>query len=304
MRYAFLLLTFLLLLGCETEVPPPGEDTVVPVRTAAAEADTTLPSDSTVERLFRETMDYAQAQNLHERPIGEIMQTLGLRFVGDPYAAGMLDAPPEETLVVALNKYDCVTFVETMLALAQGVKAQDYSYATFARNLEDLRYRGGELDGYPSRLHYFTDWIYDNAQRGNVEAITASIGGVPFDKTIDFMGTHRDSYARLEHDSLFQAIQQMERSLADRDLYYIPQDAIADVYDQLQAGDIIATATDIKGLDVTHTGLVYQDGEQTGLLHASLKEGVKVSPDLQDYVQGVKAQIGIIVARPKATSGS
>ena len=72
------------------------------------------------------------------------------------------------------------------------------------------------------------------------------------------------------------------------------------MYDRLQAGDIVATATHIDGLDVTHTGLVYDNGDGTrGLLHASTSGGVKVSPDLQSYVQGVDSQIGIIVARPQ-----
>ena len=51
-------------------------------------------------------------------------------------------------------------------------------------------------------------------------------------------------------------------------------------------------------LDVTHTGMVYKgDDGSTGLLHASTSGGVKISPDLEDYVQGMKSQTGIIVAR-------
>ena len=68
------------------------------------------------------------------------------------------------------------------------------------------------------------------------------------------------------------------------DHFYIPQDQISHSYDQLQAGDLIATSTDIEGLGITHTGMVYkgEDGS-TGLLHASTDGGVKISPDLQEY---------------------
>ena len=114
------------------------------------------------------------------------------------------------------------------------------------------------------------------------------------------MSTHRSSYPRFAtNDSLYQCIREMEAGLAGMELFYIPQNEIARAYDRLRAGDIIATATDIRGLDVTHTGLVYDRGDGTkGFLHASTSGGVKVSPDLQRYVQNAGKQIGIIVARP------
>ena len=72
------------------------------------------------------------------------------------------------------------------------------------------------------------------------------------------------------------------------------------MYDHLRPGDIIATATHIKGLDVTHSGLAYaNDNGSIGFLHASSSSGgVKVSPDLQRYVENISIQIGIVVARP------
>jgi len=256
--------------------------------------------DSVTARLYDEVMTYARSENLHELPIGEIMQALGLRFTSMPYMAGLLDAPAEETLVCRLDGFDCVTFVESALALARGVRAEDYSYETFSRNMLDQRYRGGAMEGYCSRLHYFSEWIADNEERGTVRNITLDLGGTPLDKHLTFMSEHRESYPRfVENDSLYQCIREMEAMLADMKLYYVPQDHIDIVYQSLQAGDIIAIATSIEGLDVSHTGLVYKDaGGKTGLLHASTTGGVKVSPDLQAYVQNNRSQIGIVVARP------
>jgi hypothetical protein len=299
------LLAALLLAGCQ-DASRSSSATAPPARpaalTGAAALDTTqiAPPDSTTARLFAEAMAHARAETLHTEPLGAIMQELGLHFRGRPYAAGMLDAPPAETLVVALDRYDCVTFVETMLAMAQGVAAQDGSYPTFARHLEALRYRSGVLDGYASRLHYFSEWIADNAERGHVVDLTERLGGAPLEKQITFMTEHRDRYRHLAaNDSLVRRIAVVEQDLADRDLYYIPQDRIREVYDRLQAGDVIALATNIEGLAVSHTGLVYKADGQTGLLHASLTDGVIVSPDLQAYVQNIKNQIGIVVARPQ-----
>jgi hypothetical protein len=245
-------------------------------------------------------MAYARAQRLHERPIGEIMQAVGARFKGKPYMAGLLDEPAEEVLVCRLDGFDCVTFVETALAMARGIAEQNYSYETFQGNVKDTRYRGAELDGYCSRLHYWSEWIIDNEIRGNVENITAELGGTRLDKEINFMTTHRDLYPRFAtDDEVFECVQQMEERIGSVELYYIPKDRIRAAYDGLQAGDIIATATNIAGLDVTHTGLVYDGGDGgKGLLHASTSGGVKVSPDLQDYVQNNSKLIGIVVVRP------
>lgn len=298
MKYSVLVLVAMLLTtwGCN------GQHAQRPSPEGAAPPVDIPEPDSGTLRLFEETMTYAREHNLHERPIGEIMTEMGERFEAKPYAAGLLDEPATETLVCTLNEFDCVTFVESMLALGWVVKRQEVEYETWARYVRDLRYRGGSMAGYCSRLHYFSDWIRDNEQRGHVQNITEAVGGVPYDKNITFMTEHRESYPRFaENDSLYRCIAAMERDLRETELFYIPQDQIAGTYDDLRAGDIIATATHIKGLDVTHTGLVYENGDGTkGMLHASTRGGVKVSPDLQSYVDGIDSQIGIIVARPQA----
>ncbi|RMF56871.1 MAG: DUF1460 domain-containing protein [Bacteroidetes bacterium] len=291
-----LLSLLLLLLGCRPEAAEP----TTPVVRTATPAATVAPPDSATARRFRAVMNFARRERLHERPLGQIMQAVGTYFAGTPYVAGLLDEPPEETLVVNLSGFDCVLLVETVLALSRGIAVQDYTYEGFTRRLEEQRYRDGRMDGYCSRLHYFTDWIADNERRGLVKDLTRELGGIPLEKTLNFMSTHRASYPRLvASDSLFEGIRAMERRLAARTIYYIPQDRIRTVYDRLQAGDIIATATSIDGLDVSHTGLVYDAGDgKKGFLHASTTGGVKVSPDLQDYVQNNRIQIGIVVARP------
>ncbi len=287
-RHAALLLSVLIVACAPTADAPP------PTPTASVSA---RPSP---DPIFDRLMDFARREKLSERPLGEIMQALGEKLRGTPYVAGVLDAPEEETLVAPLDKFDCVLFVESALALGRGIAEEDYSYDGYLRRIEEGRYRGGQMNGYCSRLHYFSDWIRDNEARGLVHNITEEIGGVRYDKTIDFMSTHRSSYPRLvASDSLFAGIVAMENSLRGVSLYYIPQDDIRAAYDDLQAGDIVATATHIDGLDVTHTGLVYDAGDgKKGFMHASTTDGVKISPDLQSYIKGVKVQTGIIVARP------
>ncbi len=279
----------LVLLACRPASPP-----------AASESAAQTVSAPAPDPVFDRIMAAAERENLHAEPLGVIMQKLGEKLKGTPYVAGVLDAPEQETLIAPLDKFDCVLFVESMLAMARGVAQQDYSYEGYLDRIEEARYRHGQMNGYCSRLHYFSDWIRDNEARGLVRNITQEVGGVPYDKTLDFMSTHRESYPRLvASDSLYQGIVEIERELQDLELFYIPQDQIRKAYPMLRAGDIIATATSISGLDVTHTGLVYDAGAgKKGFMHASTTSGVTISPDLQAYIQGVRVQTGIIVARP------
>jgi hypothetical protein len=293
MPRVLLLLAVLLFASCEDASPPENHTPVDQVTAADLEAS----GDADFDRI----MEIAVEQELHERPIGEIMQTLGLELRGAPYVAGMLDEPDEEELIARLDQFDCVLFIEGLLALARGIQQQDYGYQGYLDRLEEVRYRNADIrGGYCERLHYWSDWIATNERRGVIEAITDDLGGEVLDKEINFMTQNRDSYPRLvASDSLFREMQQVEADLAGMDLYYIPQDRISEVYDQLQAGDIIATATDIEGLDVTHTGLVYKTADgQTGFLHASTSDGVTTAPDLEAYIRGNRVQIGIVVARP------
>lgn len=279
-----------------------------PASNALATAADTVEASPATAAAFRQILDAAQAEDVAERPFGEVVQWVGEQLLGRPYAAGLLDAPPQETLVVDLTAFDCVLYVENVLALARAIVLEQDDYTDYARGVESLRYRGGTMDGYCSRLHYFSDWIVDNERRGAVENVTQAVGGERFDKRISFMTANRESYPKLVSDETFACIVDMEADLRDVDLFYIPQDRISEAYDHLRHGDVIATATSIGGLDVTHTGFVHKTDAHTGFMHASLASNqVKISPDLEDYVQGIRSQVGIVVVRPldpRQTAGS
>jgi Protein of unknown function (DUF1460) len=250
---------------------------------------------------FDKIVQYAKQQNLPDRPIGEIVQAIGDNFLGKPYAEGLLDKSGEEKLIVSLNKFDCVLFVETVLAISRGVAVKDYDYQNFVNRIEEQRYLNGKMNGYCSRLHYFSEWIKDNQKRQTVENITAQLGGVPMNKTLNFMSQHRSSYPQMVKDeATYQCIVSQEADLAKTTVNYIPTNRIKSVYSQLKPGDIVAVATDVKGLDVTHTGFVYRNADgNLGLIHASPAGAVTVAYDLQRYISRVESAIGIVVARAK-----
>ena len=225
---------------------------------------------------------------------------IGKSFLGTPYVEKTLEIGDKETLVINLRGLDCTTFVENVLAFSLLVKENKEDFKTFTENLKTIRYRNGLLNGYSSRLHYFTDWIRNNNEKGLVKEITSDLGGEEIQKPINFMGTHRDLYPFLADESNFNTILEVESELAEESLCVLPQDAITGVEDKLENGDIIALATSIKGLDVTHTGLaIRQPNGRIHLLHASISGEVTITEEpLVDYLKKIKSNTGIIVARP------
>lgn len=234
-------------------------------------------------------------------PMNELVIEVGKSFMGTPYVGGTLDENPNtEEVVIKITGLDCVTFVENALTFSIMIKEGKNTIEDYKATLERVRYRDGKNTGYSSRLHYFSDWIYDNQKKGLVVDITKEIGGVPYQKTIDFMTNHTGSYEQLSNDpNNVNEMIEVESNINSREIYFIPKDNISSFYDKLQTGDIIGITSTIEGLDVAHTGYVYKENGNTYLLNASLKDKqVEISPmDLQDYVMGNSKQGGIIVAR-------
>ncbi len=64
---------------------------------------------------------------------------------------------------------------------------------------------------------------------------------------------------------------------------------------------MLAFATEIAGLDVTHSAFAYRDsGGVLRVLHAPLSGGVVeiTQATLPEYVAGIRRATGILVARP------
>jgi Protein of unknown function (DUF1460) len=230
------------------------------------------------------------------KPFDQQIQSIAEQFLGAPYQGDMLDRTEPETLTLSLQKFDCVLFVESVLAIVRS----NGEAAGFVNRLQAQRYRQGQIQGYCSRLHYFSDWIADNQRRGFLQDLTPQLGGLSFKPQLDFMSRHWRSYPRLVANRDHRdCIDQMEQGLQTQARHYIPTDQIAKHYGALQSGDIVAIATSVSGLDVTHTGLVYRDSSgNVGIIHAAPMSGVKISRDLQRFVGQVDQAIGIMVARP------
>ncbi len=251
--------------------------------------------------ICKSKFNLAAEENLQVKPIGDVIAAIGKSFIGTEYIAHTLEKGKTENLVVNLTGLDCTTFLETDLAFARCIKEKKDTFKDYQNELTKIRYRGGVIDQYPSRLHYFSDWIYDNIKKGIVKNISQEIGGVPLKFNVSFMSTHPDLYAQLkENPSFIPIIESQEKEINKRIYYFIPKEKISQIEGEIQNGDLIAFTSDVKGLDINHVGVAVKmkDGS-IHLMHAP-NVGYKVQISdlkLADYLSKVKKDTGIIVLR-------
>ena len=217
-----------------------------------------------------------------------------LRSGGDPTAT--------EPLTLSLTRFDCVTLVEACLALARVAQGQaGPTWDHFGEAIERMRYRGGNRGAYASRLHYFSEWISDGAERGLVRDLGAELGGAADERPLRFMTEHRKSYPALASDAVYADIVAIERRLDARPRRVVPRERLVEIGPRLETGDVLAFATSIPGLDVTHAAFAYRDAADVlRVLHAPLSGGVVevTRATLPEYVAAIRRATGVLVARP------
>lgn len=250
--------------------------------------------------IFKQVIKKAQADSLQKEPIGKIIVEIGKQFIGTDYIAHSLEISDRETLVVNLRKFDCTTFLDNSLVIARLIKKNNFSFKAYTNELTNERYRDGKLKKYPSRLHYFSDWLYDAEKRGLIKNISKEIGGEIYKKKIFFMSKNKKYYKQLNSNKFLKDIEQVEKEINKRKYYYIPKEKISKIENKIRTGDLIAITTSIKGLDISHVGIaIKMDDGRIHYLHApNVGQKVKISQKpLADYLMGNKSQTGIMVAR-------
>lgn len=224
------------------------------------------------------------------------------QFEGTPYGAHTLEGA-EEVLTVRLDSLDCTTFVDVSMALAYTIGERRTSWRDFVYNLRRLRYRNGEVDGYPSRLHYISDWVVDNRHRGNIKDATEVFPrSNHLLRSIDFMSRNRDKYPALADSANFARIKAIENGYRMHRFPYIKTSDLSDKMTKktFKSGDVVALVTSNKTLDVSHLGIIIKDEQgEPYLLHAS-STGGKVEMTklpLCDFMKRNRQWIGLRVIR-------
>ena len=223
------------------------------------------------------------------------------QLLGTPYVAHTLEGD-QEMLTINIHELDCLTFIETLYSLTRATLNRRYSWRDFAANIENIRYRGGEMGDYSSRIHYISEWIIDNHIRGNLVEITPDLPHVDYMiKNIDYMTHHTDSYRQLKNDSVM--VEKIRRYELRRHRFpYVKRSWLNDkaVKAALRSGDFVSLVTKTEGLDVSHNGIIIVDDKGDPYLLDASMSGGKVMLEgkpLFKYLERSRTNIGIRVFR-------
>lgn len=239
---------------------------------------------------------------------GELTVQIALSMLGTPYVGGTLEGETEE-LRIFLDKTDCILFVESCICLALTFKGlaivQDGepapavpSYELYCANVRNMRYRGGVVDGYASRIHYTSEWIRQAEKNGILKEYTAEIGN-PKEQHFSFMTSHVDLYPRLkESPAQTELVREAEKRLeAAGPYHYVPQTVLNDPLkaNRIHCGDIIFIMSGAEGLDIAHVAIAYEKDGAMHFIHASSKEKKVI---VEPRTLAAYATRGIRVASP------
>ena len=226
-------------------------------------------------------------------------------FLGRPYVAHTLEKADPEQLVVNLRELDCTTIVETVGALNRVRKTGRTTFSDFCKALEQLRYWNGKMNGYCSRLHYFTWWMQDNLSKNEIIEVYDSVYTItPLVIKNYYMSLYPDKYKFLKNKPARVAqIKALEKKYNKKDGNYIATRHLNLGRSELgfiKDGDIIAIVTAKKGLDYSHLGFaVWGKDGKLHMLHASSlkKKVIEDATPLYDYLRKNSSSLGIRVFR-------
>jgi hypothetical protein len=203
---------------------------------------------------------------------GERLERISAHLLESPYINNPLGGGPDvqESFVIRFDGFDCVTYVETVLALADSRAADEFSDA-----LRRMRYANGQVNWY-SRNHYMLDWIKNNQRRGIVKNITN--------------GSHAVTKTRR-----LSLIRELPAKTAT--FRVIPKQALARIRRLVETGDIALFASTRRNLDVFHMGFIIKRGDHVWLRHASRTARRVIDQPLADFLKAHRMS-GIILLRP------
>lgn len=229
-------------------------------------------------------------------------RTMGLayNFLNAPYVHGTLDKGAEEKLVVNLRQLDCWTFIDNTLVMAITASSPHPDFDNFVNHLRQFRYRNGVIDGYGSRIHYFSDWILNASEMGYIKDITQELGGEKLQKNISYMTGHPAFYPALKDTAVQKKLADAEARINAHDWYYIPKSKVQAMQHKIHTGDIVVFTSSKSTLDVEHQGFAIRgkDGVLRAIHASSTGKRVIISQrPLVQYLSRLPAMSGLMVLR-------
>ena len=209
-----------------------------------------------------------------ERFVTDRIETLSGHFLGQPYQSSPLVGSAEcaEVFVASLDGFDCVTYIETVLALARAASVDE-----FVGWLRRIRYENGRIE-WARRNHYMTGWIRNNVRAGIIKPVSTP-------------GIALLSRQRILNVVSGLAVERIR-------VKCVPKRAVMRLAPVLHTADLLFFVSTRAHLDVFHAGIIVRDGERTQLRHASRSRGRVVEQELRDFIKENR-MAGVIVARPQ-----
>ena len=241
-------------------------------------------------------------------------------FIGTPYQENTLETNQNEELVINLRAFDCVTFLDNVIALCLCLKSNQQeigSFEFFCRNIQLIRYRKGLLSGYESRLHYFSDWLRDGQRKGLLQLLPANHKQLA---EVNLLSNSLTDYEKKESIQIVESKLNLENtkwpiSYFDcQDLNQVLNSRInaranPQINTQnpekflLRSGNIIGFVSNKAGLDFNHVAFLKQipssQGQNLTFIHASsINRQVEIyDGSLLEYCQSKKSNKGITAAK-------
>jgi hypothetical protein len=227
--------------------------------------------------LNRRRVEQLLSKTKYDRSAGSRINVLSRHFLGHPYKPNPLigSAHTAEVFTASLDGFDCVTYIETIVALARAFNVDD-----FIEWLRQIRYEQGRIQ-WERRNHYMTLWIRNNARKGIISQV--SMPAVPI--------LNRERVLNVVPGLAAQRIR----------VKCVPKPAVPRLEPHLQSGDLIFFASTRKNLDVFHAGIIVRDGKRIFLRHASRSQGFVVEQELSEFLKANR-MAGVIVARPQGVT--
>ncbi len=223
--------------------------------------------------LNRRRVNQLLSKTKHHSSAASRIDALSRHFVGRPYQPNPLigSADTAEVFIASLDAFDCVTYIETVVALCLASTVDD-----FAEWLRKLRYEGGRIQWH-LRNHYMTRWIRNNVRVGLLRPI--SMPAIPL-ITIKRVLNVVPGLAPLRTS-----------------IKCVPKRAVPRLGRYLQTGDLMFFVSTRKHLDVFHAGIVVRARDKLLMRHASRSQGGVVEQELNEFLKANR-MTGVIVVRP------
>jgi hypothetical protein len=225
--------------------------------------------------LSRRRVEHLLSKTKPERSASGRIDLLSRHFLGYPYKPNPLigSADIAEVFTASLDGFDCVTYIETVLALARASNVDD-----FVKWLREIRYDQGRIQ-WARRNHYMTQWIRNNQRNGILKPVP-----MPRVSTV----------SRQRVLNVVPGLPALRTNVK-----CVPKPVVARLQPHLQTGDLIFFASIRRNLDTFHAGIIARNGGSVLMRHASRSQGGVVEQQLRDFLK-TNQMAGLIVVRPQA----